>query len=493
MASKEHERFLQSVRTVFDCDRPINVTLITLGYACLTGWFSHLYGGIGPSPVLETTLDYMLHYGSIYASIGLLAGAIMLIFAAFPKPINRLLDKNFTATFAPALTAVATLVLGFIPDHMEGGSILYLACCAVGSAGWTLMLLDYNRMLSHYPLQSIAALTGVSLLFNILLSLIVVPTSPLANTMMTAAMPLIAAIAIFVVKPNAQSSAPATFDKPEHQKQSRKKMYALALCVMLWQIGNKIVQTVSAYPNSEDVPLNMLSSMQPWTIVFILVSMVPMGVYFLLQPKRFKFSHVYRMFFMFALLGVLGLEFATYTPLASVLYSLNGASFQAVNLVFWPIAIYASHRLGEPLRILVVVNGMWTLGPAIGIAAGTAMGAFGLATPEAVVLLTAAVVLVMVFSYTYLFSEADADFLADSLPQRRRMFRERCAAVADRFELTPREREVMQLIATGKDMAAMQEILVLSKSTVSTHREHVYHKMGIHSKQELIALIDAES
>ncbi|MEA5019436.1 MAG: LuxR family transcriptional regulator [Gordonibacter sp.] len=492
MGSGHHRHLFANVRMIFNCDTPRNVTLITLGYACLTGWFSHLYGGIGPTPALNSTFDYLLHYGSIYASIGILAGIIMFLLAVIPKPINRLLDKRITSTLAPTLIALATFMLGFIPDGMEGGSLLYLVCCGVSSAGWALMLLDYNRLLSHYPLQSIAALTGSALLLNILLSLVVVPTSPLANILVTAACPLIAAVALIMIKPNRDDTAMPHVENVEHQKRLRRNLYTLAACVMLWQIANKLVQTVSAYPNGETIPLNMLSSMQPWTILFILVSMVPMAVFYLLQPKRFKFSQVYRMFFMLALVGVLGLEFASYKYSAPVLYSLNGAAFQAVNLVFWPIALYASHRLGDPLRILAIVSGLWTLGPAVGIAAGTALGVASIATPETIVMLTAFVVLVMVFSYAYLFQEVDADFLADSLPRRRRIFRERCVAVADRFELTPREREVMQLIATGKDMAAMQELLVISKSTVSTHREHLYQKMNIHSKQELIALIDNE-
>ena len=40
-----------------------------------------------------------------------------------------------------------------------------------------------------------------------------------------------------------------------------------------------------------------------------------------------------------------------------------------------------------------------------------------------------------------------------------------------------------------EDAAYIQETLVLSKSTVSTHRQHIYQKLGIHSQQELIDLI----
>lgn len=481
------------MHAVFSCDKPFNIVLVTLGYTCLTGWFSHLYGGIGPAPLLDTTTDCLVYYGSMYALVGVFASLIMFACAALHLPVGRLLDVKPVRLGAPLIMVVATVGLALVPARESWSSLSYLILCTVGSAGWTILLLDYNRLLSHYPLQSIGAMTGIALLLNLFISLVFTPTSFLANVLLTAAFPLVAAAAIFSLRPAGEKRPVRSSDNtPDQQKKLRRKLYLLTLCVMAWQTGNKLVQTASAYPNIENMPIALLSSLQPWTVVFILVFMVPVAVFYLFNPKRFKFSHVYRVFFLLALVGVLGIQLTLYPAAAPLFYSLNGAAFQTVNLVFWPIALYASHRLGEPLRILAVVSGLWTLGPALGIGAGTVLGAVGIAGPQTVTLLVIASVMVIVISYTYVFSETDADFLADSLPPRRRVFRERCEQVADRFSLSPREREVMMLIATGKDMPAMQEILVLSKSTISTHREHLYQKMEIHSKQELIALIDAE-
>ena len=55
-----------------------------------------------------------------------------------------------------------------------------------------------------------------------------------------------------------------------------------------------------------------------------------------------------------------------------------------------------------------------------------------------------------------------------------------------------RETEIMTLFAKGRNLAYIQEQLCLSKSTVSTHRQHIYQKLGIHSIQEMIDLIQEE-
>jgi len=51
--------------------------------------------------------------------------------------------------------------------------------------------------------------------------------------------------------------------------------------------------------------------------------------------------------------------------------------------------------------------------------------------------------------------------------------------------LTPREREVLQLMAEGKPTSQIAEQLHISVKTVETHRQQIMHKLGIHSIAEL--------
>lgn len=70
-----------------------------------------------------------------------------------------------------------------------------------------------------------------------------------------------------------------------------------------------------------------------------------------------------------------------------------------------------------------------------------------------------------------------------------------CAQVAGREEATAenaREIEIMTMFAKGRNLTYIQEQLCLSKSTVSTHRQHIYQKLSVHSSQEMIDLIQEE-
>ena len=65
-----------------------------------------------------------------------------------------------------------------------------------------------------------------------------------------------------------------------------------------------------------------------------------------------------------------------------------------------------------------------------------------------------------------------------------------CRAMAAQYGLTDREREVLGYLVCGRSQPYIREALVLSKSTVSTHVKHIYTKLGIHGKQELISLAE---
>ena len=69
----------------------------------------------------------------------------------------------------------------------------------------------------------------------------------------------------------------------------------------------------------------------------------------------------------------------------------------------------------------------------------------------------------------------------------------RCDELAREHGLTPREREVFEMLARGRDRAFIQERLVVSRNTVKAHVKHVYAKLGIHSHQELIDLVERGS
>ncbi len=66
-----------------------------------------------------------------------------------------------------------------------------------------------------------------------------------------------------------------------------------------------------------------------------------------------------------------------------------------------------------------------------------------------------------------------------------------CVAVAAAYGLTTRELDVLRLLARGRTSPVIQERLVVSHNTVKSHVRHIYAKMGVHSQQQLIDVVEA--
>ena len=66
---------------------------------------------------------------------------------------------------------------------------------------------------------------------------------------------------------------------------------------------------------------------------------------------------------------------------------------------------------------------------------------------------------------------------------------EGCRRLQERSGLSDRETEIAFLIARGYSRPYIREKLFISKNTVATHIRHIYGKLAIHSKEELIDLV----
>lgn len=66
---------------------------------------------------------------------------------------------------------------------------------------------------------------------------------------------------------------------------------------------------------------------------------------------------------------------------------------------------------------------------------------------------------------------------------------ERCAELARTWMLTPRECDVLPLLARGRTQPRIAQELFLSTETVKVHVRHIYEKAGVHSRDQLMDLV----
>jgi DNA-binding CsgD family transcriptional regulator len=80
--------------------------------------------------------------------------------------------------------------------------------------------------------------------------------------------------------------------------------------------------------------------------------------------------------------------------------------------------------------------------------------------------------------------------LDPSLPSgQTKQLEQQIDALAASYKLSNREKEIIALYAQGRNRAFISEQLFISENTVRDHIRSIYKKMHIHSKQELISIL----
>jgi DNA-binding NarL/FixJ family response regulator len=88
-------------------------------------------------------------------------------------------------------------------------------------------------------------------------------------------------------------------------------------------------------------------------------------------------------------------------------------------------------------------------------------------------------------------SDAGRDLLVavEAVRRRKLFFSPRVAQTARKpstHPLTPREREVLRLLAEGKSTKEVATVLEVAVKTAETHRTNLMHKLGLHSVSDLV-------
>lgn len=185
--------------------------------------------------------------------------------------------------------------------------------------------------------------------------------------------------------------------------------------------------------------------------------------------------------------------FDTVSPLVPLMVDV--ASGQCFSFFVWVMAIGMCCRYEkEVVRYYSLTRLFWIAGTLVGLVLSWAfISGVGISL-QSVFAASVLCVLLVIIAILTVFTEHEALNAMNVIPlERRKRFMEKCGRAIEHFGLTKREAEVMVLMAKGNSAARIQEVLCISAPTVSSHRQHIYQKMGIHSAREIVDAIDSLS
>lgn len=310
---------------------------------------------------------------------------------------------------------------------------------------------------------------------------------------------------------------------------SSRRSFVTRLCVGVFVISFSDELLRNLYLDGTD--LSFYASQVNLVVLLLKVVVSIMVVSDIRRGRRDDFSFLFRASFLLALIAALLLPYAHET--AQVAYAITncGAFLFKLTVLLATLELCARHRAPAVL-VFAIVRAVWSLdlllGSTLYSVGSMASGGSLIAAGHAGAL---SIVLAVLIAVAYLFV-----FTSDAGPFARLREREGdgpagdgadpdahtggtggghgsragrvltvvegnggesgrdldavCDELADRGRLSAREVDVLRLLARGRTTVRIEAELGISSNTVNTHVKHVFQKLGVHSRQELLDLLE---
>lgn len=207
------------------------------------------------------------------------------------------------------------------------------------------------------------------------------------------------------------------------------------------------------------------------------------------KRRSLHFSNLWRAILVFTATGVLALPLVGTAFAGWALVFVGVAQTLVVMLLWAMLADVAHHGTLSPLAVF----GFGWVAYSLPFPLGHALGALFTLDSASTSLISVIV---------YLLAMASVFFLDERDFSRNRIFADldrptppeelfdalgsACRRLGAACGLTDREVEVMRLICQGRSKGYIAETLCISENTVRSHARHLYAKLDVHSKQELL-------
>ena len=464
-----------------------------------------------------------LQYATLFLFMSLLMTVITRFLAAaivarYPNAVHPVIAAAAAVLEAAGILAALLASFVFTSETTEYLYLIGAALVGIGSAWLDVLWLQIFGTMR--PERS-----SVLLAFNVVLSgvlfLVFGEFTRLLSTVTPfafIAFPLVSgALLAYNVK---NSDSPAPKDVMASYFQAIKTIWATIAAAIIFQL---IGSTVSFIISSD------ASSFQDAQIVVQLVSTAFALVFFIFLmtgKRKFDMTKMYRVIVPVLFLGclLLPLVWSSNTTFASALMMSGSVMFDLIVMCLVTEAAYDYQASGAVLG---------------GVARGLTIGASGVAslfgfylrsnvefgTAEVVVLMLIALyllgtaVFLLTGKHKYVINDlmdsAQSNLGSMNVASMEDAFAENIQAlvtpdspaeiqeagistdnrleqIAEKYQLSRRKREIFMYIAKGRSAVWVADLLVVSENTIRSHMRRMYEKLGVHSKQELLDLVEQE-
>ena len=465
-------------------------------------WVSYLNG-----PLLEYAVHLPDERETLFA-VFMFANAVAYFAISHSKFCQRLMGSSQAFAGGALLMAASVLLLFFASSTGSGAAGLSFACngaAVLGGAGATICLsiwLEKFALLA-VPLSGLAFALGIAVAATCTMAGYLLLYVPAIVTVVTALMPVAAAVL------HRKFCVSRTGSEPESCRFTAAAPYPrrfIILVLLLYIAGAQIFKLTVL---DQEMLTSFWLSNATYGIVCLTAGL------FMYRQRTYRVAWLYRSVLPLMTIGFFSVPlFLDRAPLLPFLLLQAGAAF--FDMYTWLYVAYAASRSASPYA--VIGQGMSMITGAILIGEMTG-GLLRELTPVLSYLNTVVLVGGSVSLYaTLFFREEDqagrddrqqpgcmpelqtsvvmssgAGHVTAILPLQEGKESGDYGRLARHYKLTPKETEILALLAKGRNGTYIRDKLAISEHTVKFHLRNIYGKMGVKNRQELLRLLDDET
>jgi DNA-binding CsgD family transcriptional regulator len=179
----------------------------------------------------------------------------------------------------------------------------------------------------------------------------------------------------------------------------------------------------------------------------------------------------------------------------SISYSLIGFGHTGIVVIGWVACVALAKK--SNVRPGIVGGFVWsalTLGQVLGNSLGVLRNIrlFAEFSFDVLVPLLMEILIILILLFTVNKPFLSLVHIEELNIEKESDYADRITAAKNRYRLTPREAEVFEMLAYGRNARYIENKLCISSNTVKTHMRNIYIKTGAGNHQELLSIIENE-
>jgi DNA-binding CsgD family transcriptional regulator len=419
----------------------------------------------------------------IALSLILLAGGLL------PRQMKRLMQARAVMVASPLLVSVGSLLLLTATDSNSALAwpLLCGICTGIGSGFLLLYWGEVYGSSDSTTAQIHSALAFMLALFIYALFLLL--SSNLLYILAGTILPLLSGLVLM----RALRDVPGERETHPIPGGEANVFRVAVVALIISFVHAALLGVISNIPRAAAAAPSLVAAEMSYALTLFISTLIIAVLIFItiFVSKKSDMGFIYRFVLIFMIVGVL------FSPFLGMLGTLSSvivnAGYGCFELIFW---IALSNICFRYHISAVQVFGLGRGGWAIGVFLGSFypplpfMEMLHIDAPVMPFFLVAILIICVVASYVFILPERTITTITTGYGVRRGSLQSRCQKLSHQFSLSQRENEVLVCLVKGRDTSYIQHSLNISAGTVSTHRQRIYQKLGVHSRQELLDLLE---